>query len=265
MCGRDSEDPLVRRLWKQDRLCLVRVPRSPDELKPGSVIVTYPDLRDREPVIHAFGDLFDPVPAIAIVGGAYQPMNIAERTSELSLDAVVQLAAAMGGDLAPGDLGAALKAARKSTLSLKLDGGARADLQVGPFERDLRRASLTDEGERIREEGARFHVVTRTVTAKQVQISGSEAFEAAVRAKVEALGSGKLSVAVKGSSSIVMARVSEPLVVGFQLLEIVVDAGMSLRGARGPIAVRGPDPWEALDPSEVAEEGSIFAAPSMTT
>lgn len=42
MCGKDNDDPLVRRLFRDERLCLVRVARTPDELSPEKSIVTYP-------------------------------------------------------------------------------------------------------------------------------------------------------------------------------------------------------------------------------
>lgn len=265
MCGRDSEDPLVRRLYRQDRLCLVRVPRSPDELKPGSVVVAYPDSLDRPPVVYEIGDVFSPIPAIVIRDGTYQPLNITERTSQLSLETVAELSAAMGGGLVPGELALALEAARSTTFSLKLDGGRRADLDVGRFETEFRRSRPTREGVELIEQGARLHVVTRTVTARQVELSGSREIDAGVRAKLEALGSARLKLALKDASTIVMARSDEDLVVGFQILEAVVrEDDIALRGARGPVAVRGgAGEFEALDPADIAEEGSVFAAPSV--
>lgn len=262
MCGRESEDPLVKRLFREERLCLVRVPRAPDELPPGSVVVTYPpDLR-REPVIYPLARLVDPVPPVLERQREYSAMNIGQSTGELTISTVASIAAAMGAGLDLGKFAAALKATRSRTFALKLDGGKRHDLDVASFEGELRRARLTAEGSDLYERGTKLHVVTRILTARQVRITGTQAFATKGAADVEALGSAELNVAVNSGSVITMARAREDLVVGFQVLEIVVrEDALDLRGATERIAVRGGDHLVSLNPAAIAEPETIFAAP----
>ena len=265
MCGRDTDDPLAQRLFREEGLCLVRVARTPEELSPEKSVVTYPGELKRPPVIYDLAELFQPLPQVGLEEAPYAPLPIQQSSNELSIGLLGTLSGFLGGGVEPQSLELALRATGATSFKVKFNGGQRRELKLGRFEPQFRKASLTETGRDLHERGARLHLVTRTVTAQQVELRSTENFRAGVDADFAGLATLGVAVRRKSASTLVMERLNAGMVVGFQALRVMVNNdGLALRGLHEPMRVLGADPEPQVeDPSEFAETDSMFAAPEL--
>jgi len=264
MCNRNSQDPLVDRLFRQDKLCLVGVAREPDELSPGKVIVTWPDDRERPAVIVDLADLFDNIPDFKITDADYRPIIISESSRQLSADTVVALSRMVSATTEPEKVKIALQAADARTLSVKLAGAKRCDLDVGKFEPAFRGAKPTRQWTDYYETGCICYLVTRTVTATHVQLKATSAFKAGGQAELAQIGSAAVKFALRDSSTIAMDRTQGAMVIGFQGLRINwLDDRTALTGIKTPPKILGSEGAELdwIDPEQIAPGDSIFLYP----
>lgn len=98
MCDRNTKDPLAARLYWDEGLCLVKVAHTPDELHPGSIIVTFPGARGREAVVHAIGDILVGTPTITLTQGDYLPLTLTESSASVGVEAMGDVSRLVGAD-----------------------------------------------------------------------------------------------------------------------------------------------------------------------
>lgn len=257
MCDRNTKDPLAARLYRDEGLCLVKVARTPDELRPGSIIVTFPGAMGREAVVHAIGDILVGAPAITLTQGEYRPLTLTESSNSVGVEVMVDVSGLVGADDKAAFEGA-LTAEGARKFKLVLNAGLRADLDVGQFEVGLAGNAFTDAARSFLDRGCGIYVVTRTVLANELQITGDGTMSAAAFAAVPAVAEAKLKVNARGRNVLRMQKASSEMVIGFKALKIEdLDGELVLNGMERKLDLRGKKERAAL---AIHAEASEFAA-----
>ena len=266
MCDRDSPDPLVRKLFRDFDLCLLRVARTPAELCPGKVIVTYPKYLSRIPVVYDIEAVFTPKAEFCSHDAPYERIEIKEKSSSVAASVVADLSGLLNADADAKALEAALRFKNSSSFQVSLGAATRHDLDEADVNRFVRHATLTEEGQDLRLHGCDLHIVLRTITANQVRIESNSALEAEVSAKVAAAASGAVKVSTEGERTLTMNRRDGEMVIGFRAVRVMgTDNELSLAGLGGPLIVKGGSDAAAIasvtsDVSDFAHGDTVFVA-----
>lgn len=262
MCGKDSNDPLVNQLFIEQGLCLLKVGRSRSELDSGSIIVTYPRYNGRPPVIYKLNQLFYPFPSLEQCVEDYGPIDISSRSKAMTAHLITTISSTLGCGLLPKELHAALAATTAKSFQVNLENARRYDLVMSSFEPSFRQSKLNAVAMDLCEQGARLYLVTRVVTARQVRLHGDTKLKLSAEGGLEALTSADFSLKYADSSTILMRRMKEAVVIGFQALEIIEnDSDVYLKGLDSVLHVLGESEiqYPIEDPEVFAEDGTIFS------
>lgn len=253
MCGTNTLDPLAKRLF-EEKLCLVKVARSPEKLFPGCAIMTFPDIRGRDPVIHPMSRVLDRAPMVDVDEIDYVRIDLTESSSLLKVEAVVDIAPVLAEGVDKTKLKVALSAGGSENFKLVLGDPREASLDVGKFEFEIDHAAFTPKAADLVAAGARVYVVTHTVTANEVQITGDAKMDAKLAAEVPGWSGGHVAVATHGKDALRMRKVKSEMVIAFRALQIIdVDGQLILNGMDRPLGVRGDDRKSLAVPAHVEE------------
>ena len=253
MCGRDKLNPLAARLFRDEGLCLVKVARSPAELHPGIIIVTFPQLRDREPTLHPLARILVDPPVVMPASVDYKRLSLPESSGSLGVEATADLSGVLG-DVEGGEFKTALTAAGSRRFELTLGDARRADLDVGGFEMALRNTTFSEAAREMTGRGCRIYVVTRTVIANEVLVTGDREMDATAMAQLSAVGGGELKIRSNGRQVLRMGKAASEMVIGFKGLEIIDPGdGLILNGMQKPLDLRGEERAELAVPAGIDE------------
>lgn len=263
MCGADTLDPLARELYKEHDLSLLRTAYRPDELGPGSIIVTYPMGSNRPPVLYSLAEVVENAPVATFKEAPYRPITLVAKSRALEASAAVQAAGILGEGSDSVAMETALVASSARKFQLSLEAPRRADLNLSQVEQALTTTRLTQTGHALLERGCRINLVTRTVIANQITLEGDGDISLAAILNVPAFVTGEAKAKARSARRIEMQRAESEMVIGFAALRLIdVEDELSLAGLDGPLLVRGEhnpeDHVQYLKAADFTAEDSIF-------
>jgi len=263
MCGSDTTDPLVKKLFKEERLILLRTAFLADELSPGMIVVSYPSSDNRTPDVLPLERFIEQSPTIKIREAPYRFFSLSETSRAVEASAALQAAGILGEEVDFDGVEAALHASGGRKFEVSLEGAVRAELDLATAEDTIRAGRLTARGQEDCERGCRLHLVTRTVAANTVLLRGDADLEIGALAKVLPFASGKTKAKLKSARELTMQRTEQEMVIGFSALRILpTDEGLFLAGLERPLDMRGPGFREAnaqfTTPDELGAKETVF-------
>ncbi|MGB0661883.1 MAG: hypothetical protein ACPGNV_17135 [Mangrovicoccus sp.] len=267
-CSRKSEDPLLRELLDQYGLTLLRSAKTKTETSPGKIIVTVGQKVDDDTFICDWEEVLANPRSGDIESAEYQPI-VLQSKSVIDRRLAAELSRVPGlNEEGVARINAALERACAESLALSLENCRRWYLSptVRPLHLQIIDNQLTDRGSQFIKNGFRLFPIIETITARSAHISSGRDLTAAAEmlADIHTFANAALSARLSSqkSTSIIIERLEEEMVIGIRAAEIVhVRDGLRIKGVDEILALRGANDLvkeTKNDLIELQQEGEAF-------
>ncbi|CAN7727198.1 hypothetical protein [Neorhizobium tomejilense] len=240
-CLNNTDDEIAKALFKEDGFMILKTGLRPSELAPGDIARRRFKHKQTRPIFDKADNLFDRPYRGTIGSGAYPRLGRSATTKQ-TVKAAVSLAKVLTTASVPSSkVKAALDRMRVTELDINLAGCKRLSISQGEAEAAFRKITLNDVGRAYLDEGQSFYLVLETIQANGAYLAKADRSEMKTGIDFDVEEWAEIGFAFDQATStghqIHMRRISEPVVVAFQAVELIRDnrAGFWFRGLENTI------------------------------